>query len=162
MRFPIYFLVAAACALTMFSGCRPEKKSILAKTFLGTGFDPELAFRRRGFTVKASKFRDGATDLVEQCYWVSWQGVVTVTGDTNAFMTVSEVVRDELNRALGAVSEDALTTMSHKLQAGQPFWGSLNHDADGARISVRVWLIPQEQPSSMSYVIYLRAADLPK
>ncbi|PWU21257.1 MAG: hypothetical protein C5B50_02110 [Verrucomicrobia bacterium] len=118
--------------------------------------------RRQGLAVKASRINDGATDLVENCYWHSWQGVVNLPNDTNACMTVSKVIRDELNRTLRADCEDELTTKGYNLQAGKPFWGSLHHDEAGARVDVRVWLIPHEGTSNLSYVIYLRAADLPK
>jgi hypothetical protein len=158
MRCSIFILIAATCAAVMFCGCG-QKKSILAKTFLGTGFEPELALRHQGLTVKASRFSNGATDLVEKCDWHSWQGVVSVPGDTNACLTVSRVIATELNRAVGPC-QDELTTQIP--QAGQPFWGSLYHDEAGARVSVRVWLVPHEESSTISYVIYLRAADLPK
>ena len=89
-------------------------------------------------------------------------GDKTGAGDTNACLKVAKVIRDELNRALGAACEDELTTKTFKLKAGKPFWGSLTYDKNGSRVCVRVWLIPNEESSAMSYVIYLRAADLPK
>jgi hypothetical protein len=164
MRLRMLILIVAAPALTMFCGCRhpTEKASILAGTFVGTGFEPELSMRRQGFVVKSSQFSDGATDLARKCYWHSWQGVVTVPGETNACMTVSRVIRDEFSRAFGAECEDELTTKGYRLHRGQPFWGSLYHENAAGTVDVRVWLIPHEETTKLSYVIYLRAADLPK
>lgn len=166
MRYPLFVLIAATCAVAMVCGCQhiqsSGKKSILAETFLGTGFEPETAFRHHGFVVEAPRIRDGAIDLVEKCNWASWQGVVTVPGETNACLTVAKVIRDELNRALGTVCKDELTTKMYRFSPGHPFWGSLYHDEYNGRADVRVWLIPHDHTSSMSYVIYLRALELPK
>jgi hypothetical protein len=156
--------IAAACAILMLCGCQHTHhagRDWYSYSYK-LGFRPESAFRDHGFLVTAPKIRDGETDLIEACYQTSWQGAVTVPGDTNACVTVSKVIRDELNRALGAQCEDYLTTTTYRSPEGQPFWGYLTHDEAGARLQVQVWLIPHEHTSTMSYVIYLRSADLPK
>ncbi len=159
----IHIIISTACAVLMFCGCQHTRTAERDwYSYSNFGFRPESAFHSHGFLVTAPEIRDGETDLLEQCYRTSWKGVVTVPDGTNACMTVATVIRDELNRALHTQCEDFLTVMTHRLHEGQPFWGSLNHDEAGARLNVQVWLIPHEHPSTVSYVIYLRSADLPK
>ena len=167
MRSHIIGIIVTVCALSILRGAEPSpnppNKRTFPKTILGTGFEPEFSFSRRGFVVKPSRIRTGGgDDYMDLSHSESWQGVVSVPGETNALMTVASAIRDELNRALDARCEDELTTKKFRLRPGQPFWGSLCYDKNGARVDVRVWLIPHEQTSAMSYVVYLRAADLPK
>lgn len=160
MHYRIRIVIAAVCTVLVLCGCQHTHQAGRDwYDYSAFNFRPERALRNHGFLVTTPEIKNGATDVVEECFKTSWYGVVTVPGDTNACEKVSQVIRAELDKALGARSKDDI---SYWMREGEPFWGSLNHDEAGARLNVQVWLIPHEQPSTMSYVIYLRSADLPK
>jgi len=147
---PILLLGLPACG----PAARPARFSRISEG----GFSPEASFIERGYALKKAS-NQGASNPTTLVRWHSWQGIAAVPGAINGCEVVATTIRDALDKCLGEVCRDELTSAETN-SLGKS--GSLSYLQDGMRGEVHVWLFGAPPEAEVRYAIYLREerADL--
>jgi hypothetical protein len=139
--------------LLILTSCGPQARPARFSSVSEGGFSPEASFRELGYGVK-SVSNHGVSNPTYLYRWHSWQGVLTVPESTNRCETVAVVIRDALNRSLGGVCHDELTSHGIPNPIGKS--GQLLYLKGGMQGHVHVWLFDGPSEPTVSYAILLR------
>jgi hypothetical protein len=147
---PMLLLGLPACG----PAARPARFSRISEG----GFSPEASLLERGYALKNAS-NHGVSNPATLVRWRSWEGIATVPGPTNGCDVVASTIRDALNKCLGGVCRDELTSAEAN-SLGKS--GSLSYLQDGMQGEVHVWLFGAPTEAVVRYAVYLREqrADL--
>lgn len=154
----LFFALGIVALTLVLAGCsRPES---VQHSSAYAAFSPEEGLRQQGYKVESFADRHGQNNPATGSASRSWQGVlVAEREEAKGCTVVAGCIRDALEKALGNKCRDELTLPSDG-RPGQPLCGLLIYSKDGHHGEARVWLIPDESESRVSYVIFLREGDL--
>jgi hypothetical protein len=143
----LWLLLAALC----LTSCARKSGPVSFSSVSEGGFRPETSFIERGYSLKHAS-NQGVSNPATFVQWHSWQGLVTIPGVTNCCEAVAITIRDALNKSLGDVCRDELTSTSNPIGKR----GQLLYLKDGMRGEVHVWLFGAPTEAEVSYAILLR------
>lgn len=149
------FALLAVLALLATSCGRSTKFS----TVLEGGFDPVATFRQQGYIIQTEARGESIRNAEYGYGWQSWCGVLTGAEKRPDCAAIAVLIRDTLNKTLGAGSLDELTVGAGHSEA-DPLTGMLRYNKDSVHGDMYVWLMPNRTNAAVSYVIFVREERL--